>query len=1105
MAGHLLISQQLLNSPALAAFEQFTPSEPSILVEELSDATKALLALLLLQTTRKNILLISSGPEDQLYQNLSTFSSDTVFEFPSWETLPGEEIIPSSDIIGKRFETLFELLHASKPCILLCPLQAALQKLPSPHSFKPLCHHWKLGDEIPFSSLPDLLTNRGYRRVPVVSDKGEFALRGGILDLFPLSSFDPYRLEFFGDTIDQVRTFDPVSQKSIGKVDSLFLPPASEIDLLKQDPSLATLLDYLADNTLVIFNNLLALEDRYVSIKNMPGATGRYFLTFEQLFSSCISLSHHFWAEHPIEELSDVQIARKRGRQYYSGKDPLQPLTFHILDQEMKTKRWQHPFRDAADFFSPTDEKAAASGHEILQGINRFAKSALDLHFICATEAEEHALKERISQEKISLPPSVHFERGYLSHGFVIADSQLAYVPNTALTHRYQPRRQKWRNTYHTPASEFHELTPGDLVVHFHQGIAKYLGIEKRPNHTGQLAEFMVLEYAEKSKFFVPASQSHLVSRYIGVQEEIPTLSTLGSSRWQKTRIQAQQAIIGYADQLLRHNASRELHGGFTFSPDSQEMQLFEADFPFVETEDQLQAVDQVKGDMTSAKAMDRLICGDVGYGKTEVAMRAAFKAVVDGKKQVAILVPTTVLAMQHYETFSDRMANFPLTIGVLSRFRTVKENKETLKKAADGKIDILIGTHRLISKDVLFKDLGLIIIDEEQRFGVRAKEHLKTLKTGVDCLTLSATPIPRTLYMSLIGARDISVINTPPQDRLPIKSIIAERESSLIQNALLRELSRDGQAYLIHNRVESIFSFSDEIQKLLPQARIVVGHGQMSPDELDAVFHAFKNGEADILITTTIIENGIDIPNANTILIDRADTFGLADLYQMRGRVGRWNRPAYAYFLVPQRRELADLPRKRLQALVEASGYGGGMKIAMRDLEIRGAGDILGTQQSGHVSTIGFHLYCKLLKKAIEALRNKSSPTFTETKLEFSYPASLPDTYINEGSLRMEIYHRLGEAISLPEIDAILAELKDRFGPYPPEVLWLYHLTRLRLFASQRQFTLLKFENLTFTAERQEGKQTVRKTLSLPRTKKPDEWEKQVIDHLAQAFTFSR
>jgi transcription-repair coupling factor (superfamily II helicase) len=493
---------------------------------------------------------------------------------------------------------------------------------------------------------------------------------------------------------------------------------------------------------------------------------------------------------------------------------------------------------------------------------------------------------------------------------------------------------------------------------------------------------------------------------------------------------------------------------------------------------------------MQSQKAMDRLICGDVGYGKTEVAMRAAFKAVCEGKKQVAVLVPTTVLALQHFETFCDRMANYPLIIKVLSRFQSSKEIKEALQMAAEGKVDILIGTHRIVSKDVTFQNLGLIIIDEEQRFGVRAKEHLKTLKTGVDCLTLTATPIPRTLYLSLIGAREISIINTPPQDRLPIKSIIAERDPAVIHNALVRELSRDGQAFFIHNRVESIHQVGEELQKLLPEAKIVIGHGQMSSDELDTVFHAFKSGEADILLSTTIVENGIDIPNANTILIDRADQFGIADLYQLRGRVGRWNRPAYTYFLAPKGKTLTEPSFKRLHALVESQGYGGGMKIAMRDLEMRGAGDILGVQQSGHIASIGFHLYCKLLKRTIAALQTHKDPSFHETKLEFPYNACLPDTYLPETSLRLEIYHRLGEVTSLKETDDILDELKDRFGTPPPPVLFLHHLTRIRLLASQKRYTLVKFGTHTLHTEKYQGKELLKETHTLKKFTSPQELE---------------
>ncbi len=593
-----------------------------------------------------------------------------------------------------------------------------------------------------------------------------------------------------------------------------------------------------------------------------------------------------------------------------------------------------------------------------------------------------------------------------------------------------------------------------------------------------------------------------MVSRYIGAKEEPPHLSQLGSKRWGALVGKAQAQIVGYANDLLQLYAKRVVAGGFKYPPDSDMMRQFETEFPYTETEDQLLAIQAIKEDMMTSKSMDRLVCGDVGYGKTEVAMRSAFKTVVDGAKQAIVLVPTTVLAMQHFDTFSERMANFPVKIGVASRFRTAKEVKETLHKTANGEIDILIGTHRLLSQDVKWKDLGLVIIDEEQRFGVRAKEHLKKMKIGIDCLTFSATPIPRTLYMSLVHARDMSVINTPPQDRLPIKSIIAENEPELIQNAIVRELARGGQAFFIHNRVETIYEKANDIQRLVPAARVGVVHGQMDADEIDTIFHRFKMGEIDLLFATTIIENGIDIPNANTILIDRADTYGLADLYQLRGRVGRWNRAAYAYFLIPKHARLSELSRKRLHSIIEAGGYGGGMKIAMRDLEIRGAGDILGVQQSGQVSLIGFHLYCKLLKRAIDALKKERPITFNEVKMEFPFDARLPETYINEFSLRMELYHRLGEAESFAEIDELLAEMQDRFGPAPLTVLWLYHLSRIRAFAAANHFTLLKFNHVTFFAEQQKGKLIDKKTILLPKKiQTPESLESHVLEALKSNF----
>jgi transcription-repair coupling factor (superfamily II helicase) len=1077
-------------SASLTLFKQALIKEPSLLIEELWDCPKAVLLFLAQKVLKKNILVITGeARENRLLDDLAYFSSANILEFPAWETLPGEEIAPSPDIVGKRFEILHTLLEGKTPQILLCPLQACLQKLPQKKTLKELFKRLSVGDTFSFESLEHYFTSLGYKRAPVVSDKGEFAIRGSLIDVFPVASMHPYRLDFFGDTIDSIRTFDSGSQKSVQKVDSLFLGPASEWDLLKTETAPSTLLDFLGKETLVVFDDLLAIEDRFASFKGMPGATSRFFLPLDEFLKEATAMKKLYWTKESVEELSRVQQAKRSGRDFYSGKEPLHPLTFSMFGAEISTTRFHHPFKEVVDFFSSMDNRATLTLDELLHLIPRIQKSPLHLHFLSATASEEKGFKE-----KIPTTANMSFEIAYLSSGFVLPDVEFALIPLTEFTHRYRTRRQKWRTISHIPPSEFHELSPGDIVVHFHQGIAKFLGTEKRPNHLGQETEFLILEYAENSKLYVPISQSHLVSRYIGSKEETPTFSTLGTSRWQKTKLNAQKAIIGYAQDLLRMNAERTISGGFSFPPDSEDTLSFEGDFQFVETEDQLSAISAVKNDMLASKAMDRLVCGDVGYGKTEVAMRAAFKAVSDGKKQVAVLVPTTVLALQHYETFVERMANYPVNIAHVSRFTSGKETQEILKKTHDGRVDILIGTHRLLSKDIQFKDLGLIIIDEEQRFGVRAKEKLKTLKVGVDCLTLTATPIPRTLYMTLIGAKEISVINTPPQDRLPIKTIIAERESSTIQNALLRELSRDGQAFFIHNRVESIFRITDELQKLVPQARIVTGHGQMSSDEIDSIFHSFKSGSADILVATTIVENGVDIPNANTILIDRADTFGLADLYQLRGRVGRWNRPAYAYFLVPKQRELPELARKRLQALIEASGFGGGMKIAMRDLEIRGAGDILGTEQSGQVSAIGFHLYCKLLKRTIDALRKKSAPTFYETKMEFGFRAHFPEKYISEPSIRMELYHRLGE-ISLPdEANAILEETQDRFGPPPPEVLWLHHLTRIRLFASQHHFTLLKFDTRTLYVEKQKGQEVIKKTLMIKEMKDPAALEKEVV-----------
>lgn len=1099
-----MITDELLKDERLRVLQHALQQGDSILIEELWNAPKAIITALAQIATGKHILILTGASQEEvrLFHDFEFFSDRTVIDFPAWETLPSDEIPPSSDIVGDRYKVLREISTSAEPYIILSGLQACLQRVIPPKRFHKLYLSLKVGENYSLEELSQRLVEMGYTREAVASDKGEFAIRGGIIDLFPVSTPDPYRIEFWGDEITSIRTFDPVGQKSVLPMETVEIPPAREMELLAKETQPSTIFDYLGPDTIVIFDDLLALEDRYTSLVSMGGSPSNAFSSINQLLDQIEPLQKIYLTQQPIEDLSEIHILEKLQGSFYSEKAPLYKMTFQMLNRTMTARRWQHDFVSISNYLLPDfPETQEITGNDVIMALQKLEKKNLQLHVLCATEAEESNFRNKLHTAKIALPHHTHFHLAYLSSGVVLPESDLMIFPITETTHRYKIRRQKQRSTYHTVQAEMHDLTPGEMIVHMNHGIGRFIGLEKKVNNLGVMTEFFQLEYADQAKLFVPIQQAHLISKYVGASEEVPKMHALGSTRWKKTRENTEKAILGYAQDLLQLYAQRSVKTGFTYPEDSVDLTAFEEDFPYVETEDQLSAIKAIKQDMMSTGSMDRLICGDVGYGKTEVAMRAAFKAVVDGRKQVAVLVPTTVLAMQHYETFIERMANFPINVGVLSRFRSGKEIRETLKRVAEGSIDIVIGTHRIISGDVIFKELGLVIIDEEQRFGVKAKEHLKKIKLDVDCLTLSATPIPRTLYMSLIGARDMSVINTPPQDRLPITSVIAEPTDMVIRNAILRELARDGQVFFIHNRVDTIFETADHLKKLLPQARIVVGHGQMHADELDEVFHAFKSGRADILVATTIVENGIDIPNANTILIEKSDHFGIADLYQMRGRVGRWNRRAYAYFLVRNMHRLPEISRKRLNALAESSGYGGGMKVAMRDLEIRGAGNILGMEQSGHVAAIGFHLYCKMLKRAVQAFQGTVPTDITDTKIEFKIDARLPEDYVNEVVLRMEVYQKLGEALSLEEVDAIWEEVKDRFGPPPVVAQNLYYFSRVRVFASLRHFTLLKLDAIVLTAERKQKDGVITKKIPIGKILEPEDLEKKVVAALKEAF----
>ena len=1047
----------------LTKFKSLIQKEKSVLIEKLWDAPKALLASITYETTNKNILIITgeAHEEDRLFDDICHFHKEQILEFPAWETLPSENLPPSPDVVGERYTVLKELLDNKKPKIILSNLQACLQKLIPPKTFSELCIELSLNKEFPFTELQHKLLKMGYLRRPLAVEKGEFAVRGGLIDVFPVSLPEPIRIEFWGDEIDSMRIYDPIGQKSIGKISDVFITPARELELLKEEETLSSFGEYL-DNTVIVFDNLLAIEDKKAFLESIPGTISETFDDFET-FS---------------------KIIEKQQKIYFSPQ--------HI--ELPQTTLWEHPFQKLRTLINPEGLPDLEYGvEEFILGIIQLPQK---LQFLCNNETEEEHLKEHLNSLEISLPKKTKFLQGYLSSGFGIED--IVVVPYAEIFQHYKRRRQKRRGTYHGTPLNFIDLEYGDIVVHINHGIGKYLSIETHLNHLGIDTEFLSIQYDGGAKLYVPLTQSHLVSKYIGSREEgAPKLHTLGGKRWKRTRSIAEYAIKDYAAQILQIYAERTISGGYAFPQCSKDNIQFEKDFPYEETYDQLNAINAIKEDMMLEKPMDRLICGDVGYGKTEVAMRAAFKAVIDGSKQVAVLVPTTILAMQHFDTFLERMEPYPVVIKALSRFQTPKETKKIIEGVSKGSVDILIGTHRILSSDVIFKDLGLIIIDEEQRFGVRSKEKLKTDKTGVDCLTLTATPIPRTLYLSLAGARDMSPINTPPQDRIPIKTIVTPSKNDTIKNAILRELSRNGQTFIIHNRVESIHSFASKIAKLVPQARILVGHGRMSPHEIDDIFHEFQHGNADILIATTILENGVDVPNANTIIVDRADRFGLADLYQLRGRVGRWNRQAYAYFLIPSTGSLSVIAEKRLDVLKDLSGYGGGMKLALRDLEIRGSGDILGTEQSGQISNIGFHLYCKLLQRAISSLQGKTPPPLQETKIEFPYDARITEEYINEPTLRMNVYQRFGEANSNEEIKIILDEIKDRFGKPTEEVMWLYHLMRIRVFAAKYSIFSLKMKNDKLHIQQHTKQGVINKIIPITKSKDPKSLESNIIKAL--------
>ncbi|MGC8786665.1 MAG: transcription-repair coupling factor, partial [Anaerolineae bacterium] len=1028
----------------------------------LLDAARPAVLAALRDDWRGPVLVLAAQPERArfLQEQVSLWAADStsLWYFPAPDALFYDRTPWDRETIQRRVSVLSALANRDyiQPPMIFASVWA-LMTLTAPPSL--LCagiRTLSVGQTIRLSELLDHLIAYAYEPVSVVEEPGSFSQRGGILDVYAPNTPQPVRIEWFGDQIESIRTFDPVTQRSSQKLERITLYPASEalpasaqvahlctqgldieMDNLgasrwQQDqerlergqyfkgmefylPCLyaeqATLLDYLPAELLLIADDLPAIETAAETLEAQAADLKAELLETKQ-FPPDFPLPYKPWRELRLDLASKVGIH----------------LGYNILSEELEQEALApSEVEDTAFHLAPS---YGGRVQQMVEDCLRFKAEGQRIVIVSrqaqrlAGMFEEAGEPIAPTETVLDVPPagSLTLVQGSLAEGFVVTEQRVRRarltVPSapslTLLTDAEifgwaRPKRRYFtRKRPASPESFFAELREGDYVVHIDHGIGIYRGLVHKVVDNAP-REYLEIEYAAGDRLYVPVSQMDRVTRYVGSSDRAPTVYRLGSADWALVRSRAQKAVQDIAKDLLALYAAREVVEGHAFSPDNVWQEELEASFPYEETEDQLRALAEVKADMERPRPMDRLICGDVGYGKTEVAVRAAFKAVMDGK-QVAVLVPTTVLAQQHLLTFQQRLAAFPVEVAMLSRFCSPQEERRVLEGLREGKIDIVIGTHRLLQKDVEFKDLGLLIVDEEQRFGVRHKEWLKQMRQHIDVLTLTATPIPRTLYMSLSGVRDMSTIDTPPEERLPIRTQVAEYNESLIRRAILREMNRGGQTYFVHNRVQGIRQIAQRLQKIVPEASIAIAHGQMPEEKLSQVMLDFAAGKYDVLVCTSIIESGLDIPNVNTIIINRADTFGLAQLYQLRGRVGRSTAQAYAYLLYDKRQRLSEVARRRLEAILEASELGAGFRIAMRDLEIRGAGEILGARQHGHIAAIGFELYCRLLAQAVQELKEKGLQAEAVTPevtlppvIELPLQAYLPDDYIPDEALRLK------------------------------------------------------------------------------------------------------
>lgn len=1067
---------------------QLTAGTPSCSIQGVSGAAPALLIAGVSQQFPRPILVITPDQTaaDELTRELAFFHAQSLAPFPSWDLSPFEAASPTADISGARLETLQRLLRG-EPCTVVAALPTLLQKVIPTATLRTASLCLQPGDETDRELLLETLVTMGYANCPLVEERGTFAVRGGILDIFPPSLPRPVRIDFFGDTIETLRSFDPLSQRSQEELESLTLLPPRELVLTPETlPPFVQRLKERADQLDIPADRRRQLT---TELQQSRYPDGIEFLQplfhpdleplFRYLHQPLLILIEPEQlpqaAEHWQAELrSGLLLAEQEGLLYPDpGELYLQPdELFAQLHRLQRLELRSLPVLDATGPAAITlrvednSDLRISTGRDqqhllgpLTERLKTWHTTGWQTMVVCHQPTQIERLQGLVAPYGIRCNLSDGFPGaatptstgelilalGEISRGFRLPEFRLAVIAEEELFGK-RVRRKTGVTALRTKQilASLAELKPGDAMVHVDHGIGIYRGLQHLKTGTVE-GDFLLLEYAGSDKLYLPIDRLGLVQRYVGGEGATPAPAKLGGPGWEKTRSKARKNIEELAAELLEIYAKRQASQGYAFSPPDELFREFEATFPWEETPDQLSAIQDVLSDMQHSRPMDRLVCGDVGYGKTEVALRAAFKAVLDGK-QVALLVPTTILAQQHFETFTNRLAGYPVSIAMLSRFRTTKEQKESLEQLENGKLDIIIGTHRLLQKDVAFKDLGLLIVDEEQRFGVKDKERLKQYRASVDIMTLTATPIPRTLHLSMLGIRDLSIIDTPPVDRQAIKTVVARDTDDLLRDAITRELERGGQVFFVHNRVQSIGIVAERLRRLVPQARIAVAHGQMEEKELEKIMLGFMHGQTDLLLTTTIIESGLDIPRANTMLVDRADTFGLSQLYQLRGRIGRSNVKSYAYLLIPGEGSITQEARERLKIIQDISELGAGFRIATHDLELRGAGDMLGPRQSGTVADIGFELYTQILEEAIANLKGEQLEERCEPEINLALSAFIPESYVPDTNQRLVLYKRLVQSESAGEVDEIIAEMSDRYGRPPLAAQTLARTMLLRI-----------------------------------------------------------